>query len=227
MVFDFPLYFAIRKVFAANGSPEQLPRVFAHDSAYTDPARLVTFLGLHDVSRFLFEAKDDDSALERAFTFLFAVRGTPMVYYGDEIGMTGGDDPENRRDFPGGWPGDSHDAFDAVSRTPRETRLFDRVKKLTTLRASSSALRQGTQVSVYASRSAYAFVRVASSGPRALVVVQNSPESQDLDIDLAAVKFQDGVFLRDVLDGAPSLTVHDGRVSVHSAEKTVRIYITN
>ncbi len=55
--------------------------------------------------------------LKLAWTFLMTARGIPMIYYGDEIGMQGGNDPDNRRDFPGGWAGDAHNAFEASGRT--------------------------------------------------------------------------------------------------------------
>ena len=43
-----------------------------------------------------------------------------MIYYGDEIAMPGGNDPDNRRDFPGGWKGDAKNAFTAEGRSPEQ-----------------------------------------------------------------------------------------------------------
>ena len=48
----------------------------------------------------------------------------PEVYSGDEIAMEGGDDPDNRRDFPGGFTSSSHDAFTAAGRTQGEQEMF-------------------------------------------------------------------------------------------------------
>ena len=42
---------------------------------------------------------------------LTTLRGIPQIYYGDEIGMAGDDDPDDRHDFPGGFPGDKQNAF--------------------------------------------------------------------------------------------------------------------
>ena len=66
--------------------------------------------------RFLHRQGVTVDGLKQAFTFLMTTRGIPMIYYGDEIGMTGGDDPDNRRDFPGGWKVDSANAFEASGR---------------------------------------------------------------------------------------------------------------
>ncbi|MGH9526410.1 MAG: alpha-amylase family glycosyl hydrolase [Terriglobales bacterium] len=52
--------------------------------------------------------------LQLAFAFLLTMRGEPMIYYGDEIGMTGSKHPDNRRNFPGGFPGARQDAFTAA-----------------------------------------------------------------------------------------------------------------
>ena len=116
-VFDFPTYFNIREVFGRGGNMDAFGKTLAKDRFYADPNLLVTFLGLHDVARFMNEPGASAAKLKLAFTYLATTRGIPMIYYGDEIGMPGGEDPDNRRDFPGGWPGDSNNAFDpAVSR---------------------------------------------------------------------------------------------------------------
>jgi glycosidase len=69
-----------------------------------------------------------------AYTFLFTTRGIPQLYYGDELGLGGGEDPDNRRDFPGGWSGDARNAFEASGRTADEQRVFAHLQSLTRLR---------------------------------------------------------------------------------------------
>ena len=97
-LFDFPLYYAIRRAFARDGDIRDLPHTLSSDHLYADPDRLVSFLGLHDVKRFMAEPGADLAGLRLAFTFLLTTRGIPLIYYGDEIAMPGGDDPDNRRD---------------------------------------------------------------------------------------------------------------------------------
>ena len=220
-VFDFPLYGAVRRVFARHQSPQLLARVFAHDQLYPDASRLVTFLGLHDVARFLHEPGATPADLARAFTFLYAARGTPMIYYGDEIGMTGGNDPDNRRDFPGGWPGDSHNAFDARGRTPAETALFDHVRRLSRARASSAALRRGTQQDVFADEHSYAFVRAAAN-EQVLVVVHDAPEPATLTIRLPG--FAEGTRLKE-FEGS-EVTVSGGVVKIPVERRAVLLFST-
>ena len=71
------------------------------------------------------------------------MRGTPQLYYGDEIGLPGGSDPDNRRDFPGGFSGDARDAFADTGRLPGERQLHDAVRQLLAIRRSQPALRNG------------------------------------------------------------------------------------
>jgi len=51
----------------------------------------------HDTSRFLYRAGGDKRKLALAAAFQMLTPGTPFIYYGDEVAMTGGDDPDNRR----------------------------------------------------------------------------------------------------------------------------------
>jgi len=70
------------------------------------------------MKRFLTDASGSQEKLKLAFSLLATLRGIPQLYYGNEIGMTGGDDPDNRHDFPGGFPGDGHNGFLASGRSP-------------------------------------------------------------------------------------------------------------
>src|SRR5439155_21150625 len=82
---DFPLFSAIRDVFARGQSATRLSQALAADTNYVNPRVLVTFLGLHDTPRFMSEPGATIDSLKLAFTFLLTARGTPLIYYGDEI----------------------------------------------------------------------------------------------------------------------------------------------
>lgn len=94
-----------------------LEAILRQDSLYPHPERQVHFFGNHDTTRFLTEAKGSLPRLKEALGLLATLRGTPEFYAGDEIAMPGGADPDNRHDFPGGFPGDAANAFNAATRT--------------------------------------------------------------------------------------------------------------
>ncbi|MGA3028495.1 MAG: alpha-amylase family glycosyl hydrolase [Bryobacteraceae bacterium] len=223
-VFDFPLYYAVRNVFAHHASPAELARVGAHDALYPDASRLVTFLGLHDVARFMNEEGASMDDLARAFTFLFAFRGTPMIYYGDEIGMPGGNDPDNRRDFPGGWPGDARNAFEAAGRSADENRLFDRIRLLAGLRRHSEALRRGRLADLLSNEHAYAFARIAGDDC-AIAIFHEGAEGETLRIPVSATGLADGARLEDALGALPPVQVSNGSVEVRMPARAAGLYM--
>ncbi len=113
----------------------------------------------HDVKRFM---SLEGATLEGAMmhvAFTLSVRGTPQLYYGEEIAMEGGDDPDNRRDFPGGFAGDARDAFTKAGRTPREQRMFEWTRDWIRLRRERSSLRRGATLDLFFDDDAYAFAR--------------------------------------------------------------------
>lgn len=158
-LFDFPLFFAIRQAFGQGRPLREVAMMLARDRLYPDPDALVTFLGLHDVGRFASEAGATREGLELAFTFLLTARGIPLIYYGDEIGLPGGGDPDNRRDFPGGWAGDARNAFEAAGRTAAEQAVWTHVQTLLRLRAARPELRRGTTEQLFASDQVLVFRR--------------------------------------------------------------------
>jgi glycosidase len=142
-MYDFPVYFAIRDAFGRGGPLRNVALMVARDRLYPDPTSLVTLLGSHDERRFMAEPGATTEGLRLAYTFLLTYRGTPLIYYGDEIAMPGGGDPDNRRDFPGGFPGDARNAFEASGRTPEQQAVWAHVQRLLQLRAQRADLRTG------------------------------------------------------------------------------------
>ncbi|MDP1859122.1 MAG: alpha-amylase family glycosyl hydrolase [Gemmatimonadaceae bacterium] len=141
MLFDFPLFYPLRRAFGEGGPVRDVAQMLSHDRLYRDPSNLVTLLGLHDVSRFMSDKGATTAGLKLAYTVLLTTRGTPLIYYGDEIALPGGNDPDNRRDFPGGWSGDTRNAFEAAGRTAEEQSVFSHVQALLKVRGERSELR--------------------------------------------------------------------------------------
>jgi glycosidase len=223
-LFDFPLFFPLRRAFAEGKPVRELAMALAHDHLYPRPHELVTFLGLHDVARFMHEPGATLDGLRLAFTFLLTTRGTPLVYYGDEIGLPGGNDPDNRRDFPGGWPGDARDAFTAAGRTAGEEAVFQHVRRLTRLRAETEPLRRGALVQLLAEEQVYAFARKGGSGS-AVVVINNAPRAAEVDLDVGAVGLPEGARLVDGLGALPAAEVRDGRLRAALPPRSAGVYV--
>ncbi len=212
-LFDFPLYFAIRDVFVKGAPMNRLSGTLAADTNYVDPEVLVTFLGLHDTSRFMSEPGATLDGLRQAFTFLLTSRGTPLIYYGDEIGMNGGGDPHNRRDFPGGWTDDKQSAFEPEGRTPRQESIHRHVKKLLALRRELAVLRDGPQRFLLADADACAFER-AGSAEGVLVVINNAPREREIQLELDHPVWSAAAGLVDRLGGLEAVKVHNGRLQL-------------
>lgn len=220
-LFDFPLFFPIRNAFASGKPIREIQSMLAHDRLYPNPDMLMTFIGLHDVQRFMNETGATVDGLRLAFTFLMTMRGIPMIYYGDEIGMKGGADPDNRRDFPGGFPGDRADAFTAAGRTPEQQSVFAHVQKLTRLRAANDCLRNGKLASLLATDQAYAYSRTSSSCS-AFVVFNNDRKAAKLSVTVGE-GIANGT-LRDAISGTEA-GVENGLLSLDLPPRSAAVYV--
>jgi cyclomaltodextrinase / maltogenic alpha-amylase / neopullulanase len=127
----------------------------------------------HDISRLRFEAGEDVVRLRLATLFQLTMPGAPGIYYGDEIAMSGGGDPDNRRAFP--W--DRPETWD------RET--LDLTRTLIRLRKEHPALRLGEYRPAWQGENAFAFERV-SEAERVLVVINRGGPIERLDLSLAS-----------------------------------------
>ncbi|HEY0786127.1 MAG TPA: alpha-amylase family glycosyl hydrolase [Acidobacteriaceae bacterium] len=186
--FDFPTYFAIRDVLLHDKPMRLLAEVLEQDALYPHPERLVPFLGNHDTKRFLSEEGATPDKLQLAFALLLTMRGMPQLYSGDEIAMSGGDDPENRHDFPGGFGGSrgaAGNAFTPAGRTPAEQQMYGWVQRLLTLRRQYPELQEGDEQVLHADRDTLLYARGSNLGAgcapgqgRMLVAINKSAESR-------------------------------------------------
>jgi glycosidase len=222
-LFDFPLFYPVRRAFAEGKPLKEVATMLGHDHLYRDARDLLTFAGNHDTPRFMSELGASVDGLRLAFTFLLTARGLPMIYAGDEIGMPGGGDPDNRRDFPGGWPGDPRDAFTEAGRTPAERSVFDRVRTIARLRAELPALRRGSHVSLAVGEQVYAFARVAG-GASVVIGLNNGSDPAAIDLPATPAHLSDGVTLEDRLGAARPVRVEAGRMKVTLPPRTAVIY---
>lgn len=101
------LEFVAKGTIDATAAARQLDRV-RMDYAPGVTSALYNLLGSHDTERFRTLAGGDAWRLNAATTALMTAAGIPSVYYGDEVGLAGEKDPDNRRDFPWGEASDTN-----------------------------------------------------------------------------------------------------------------------
>jgi len=182
-LFDFPMHFAVREVLL-NGAPVgRITNVLRQDSLYPHPDYLVPFFGNHDTPRLAGASAANPDKLKLAFGLVLTLRGIPQLYYGDEIGMTGAADPDNRRDFPGGWSEDTHNAFTRGGRTPKQQDIFVYVQTLLRLRRDHDALLGGTLTHLFCDDSSYIFLR-QSDQEKLVVAFNESADVKTVDVSL-------------------------------------------
>jgi len=181
-LFDFPLYFTLREVL--NGAPVgKLANLLRQDSLYPHPDFLVSFFGNHDTTRLGDATQGGSGKLKLAFGLIFTIRGIPEIYYGDELEMTGGRDPDNRHDFPGGWTEDARNAFTKAGRTRAQEDIFGYAQSLLRLREQHPALRRGKLWSLASDDATYVFLRETEE-ERILVAFHAGDSARDFTLPL-------------------------------------------
>lgn len=222
-VFDFPVWQASLDVFTGKRPARALRDALKYDAAYPDASRLTTMANNHDVKRFM---SLEGASLEGAMlhvAFILSLRGTPQLYYGEELAMEGGDDPDNRRDFPGGFKGDARNAFEKAGRTPREQRMFDWTRDWIRLRRERSSLRRGATLDLFFDDDAYVFAR--RDGNETTVLVFNraaAPKEITIQADHAGAR--DGARLEPLLAAKDNATFAAGVVKLTAPAKSAAAY---
>jgi glycosidase len=219
---DFPLFYSLRHAFAEQQNLKQLPQTLARDYLYTNPEFLVTLAGGHDDKRFMSEPGADIAGLKLAHTFILTTRGVPQLYYGDEIAMTGEDEPTTRKDFPGGFPGDSRNAFTKQGRTPEEQSVFEHIRKVARLHAELEPLRRGQLLTLHVSDQQYAYARTTLRSS-VVVIFNNDTKPASLSLDTGQTNFVNGTTLTDRLDVIRDVRVESGKLRVEIPARSASV----
>ncbi len=228
--FDFPMYFALRDALTHRQPMTAVADVLKADSLYPHPERLVTFIGNHDTTRFLYEPGSGPAALHLGFGLLATLRGMPEIYYGDEIGMNGGGDPNNRKDFPGGWPSDKQNAFLLSERTPEQQKIFEWASTVLQLRLHTPALRSGSSETLEADRDSLAFVRALERGSSCadkmpiLVVANDADSPRDVVVPADSHAFAGCTTYSSLLSNGVSIRKSSAGLEVHLPAQEIGIF---
>jgi glycosidase len=197
--FDFPLRKQITSsvLMRKDGMDALANFARTNDSAYGSRAVMSTFIGNHDLGRAIHMSEDTplwdeysngDKAqgwsetdppqpsdvkpyerLANGFAVIFTMKGAPLVYYGDEIGLAGAGDPGNRRMMP--WSGlNAHQSW-----------LHDRVAKLTSIRAKHPALRRGLRQTLAATSDLWVYA-MSTAGDKVFVAINRSDGAQSTTV---------------------------------------------
>jgi len=218
--FDFPLRLQLLESVVTRRAPMTALRdlVASNDTFYGPNSLMSPWIGNHDLGRVIHMAEDvpmwgnpyadgKDRAfnnppqvpgykapferLANAFVFLFTSPGVPLVYYGDEIGLAGGGDPDNRRFMQ--WNGLSSD----------QMWLRARVGALGRLRKEHAALRRGTRTSISATDNTWVYSM--SDGTETVYVAINRGDVEQTVTGLPGGTLSDALNLESV--SGPSLRV--------------------
>ncbi|MBC8159728.1 MAG: maltodextrin glucosidase [Roseiflexaceae bacterium] len=157
-------------------------------------------LGSHDTPRVRTMLDSDLVKLRIARTLLYAFPGVPCIYYGDEVGLEGGEDPDNRRPMP--WD---------AARWNAEVLAYER--QLTQLRRASAALRWGGFQLLHASDDTVAFLREAAEEQLVIIARRAADATATLDVRIAGLA--DGTVLAEHFTGEQAV-VSGGQLALGS-----------
>jgi neopullulanase len=176
---------ALKVDFGWTDGVNKLYTILAQDFAYKNPMNNVTFLDNHDINRFYSELGEDVGKYKMALGWLLTCRGIPQLYYGGEILMTGLTSPNDgyvRRDFPGGWAGDTANKFEASGRNEKENEVFNFIKKLANYRKKSAALGRGEMIQYVPVDAVYAYFRKYKN-ERVMVIMNTAKENRTVSFN--------------------------------------------
>jgi glycosidase len=222
-VFDFPAWDVSQKVFTNRLPVSQLRYILRSDALYPDASRLVTMANNHDTRRFM---SLEGATLEGAMmhvAYTLTIRGTPQLYYGEELAFEGGDDPDNRRDFPGGFPADARNAFERRGRTEREQRMFEWTRDWIRLRRESRAVRRGSLLDLVFDDDAYAYAR-RDGEETVIVAINRAAAPKEISFPAAFVDARDGSRLAPLLIAKDRPVVSAATVSLRLPPRTAVAY---
>ena len=190
-VMDFPLMETLQMT---GGQPlKAVYNDLTEDIVYADPLHLLTFLENHDTERFFrnFQQVSNIDRYKQALTLLLTLRGIPQLYYGTEVLMYGDKskgDGAMRKDFPGGWPGDTVNAFTGKGLDSLQREALGFTTRLLHWRKGKTAISKGDLIHYPVDNDVYVYSR--HYGNQRITVLLNSSDKNKM---IAPGKYRDAL----------------------------------
>ena len=209
-VMDFVLQRGIQACFNEHGKPwedlgmNRLYNIIANDYLYPDLNNLLIFGENHDTQRLNEKFHGNFNKFKMAMSVLMTMRGIPQIYYGSEIGMAGNIDKGDgyvRQDFPGGWAGDSINAFNPKSRTEVQKKYFDSMAKLLNWRKTKTVIHTGSLTHYCPEKDVYVYFRYNDT-EKIMVIINNNETATDLKINRYTESIEDKTTGTDIISGS-------------------------
>ena len=173
-----------------------------YDYLYPNPSSVMAFLDNHDTDRFLGNGKDS-TALKQALALLLTINRIPQLYYGTEILMNGTKEKTDgnvRQDFPGGFPGDSKNAFTREGRTKAENAMFDWLSRLLHWRQGNEVITKGSQTQFIPYKGIYVIAR-QYQGKTVLTILNGKRSQATMAVERYSEAIGNHTQAKDVLTG--------------------------
>ena len=205
---DFTLYTdlpnALKEEVSWDKGMIKIYNSFGNDFLYPNINNILVFFENHDTERFNEIFKGDLRYYKMALTLMATVRGIPQIYYGSEIGMRGdknkGGDADIRRDFPGGWKGDSQNAFDPKTQTAEQKGFHDFTQKLLNWRKGKNVIHSGKTKHYMPKEKVYVYFRF-NEKENVMVIINNNEKDQTFDLGRFSESIQGITKGKDVISG--------------------------
>jgi neopullulanase len=207
-VMDFTLHDAFGNVFNEDNASWNDGMIkfydnLANDFLYDNTNNLLIFLENHDTGRFNQIYKNDFKKYQLGMTILATMRGIPQIYYGSEIGMAGDKgkgDADIRQDFPGGWKGDTNNAFTNSGRTASQKQYFDFSKKILNWRKNKEVIHTGKLTHYIPQNNVYVYFR-HNDTESVMVIVNNDTKKHQINNSHFEENLKNFTSGKDVLSG--------------------------
>ncbi len=185
-----------------------------HDYLYPNPSSVMAFIENHDTDRFLRNGQDVP-ALKQALALLLTIKRIPQLYYGTEVLMNGTKqvtDGNVRKDFPGGFPGDTQNAFTAEGRTPVQNDMFNWLSALLHWRQGNEVISKGMMTQFIPYNGIYVIAR-EYRGRHAVTILNGTTQPKQMKLDRYSEVFGNASVARDVPTGK-SVNLANGELSL-------------
>ena len=174
---------------------------FTNDFLFPNPNNILIFAENHDTHRINHMFNNDLNKYKMAMGLLATTRGIPQLYYGSEIGMAGNKDKGDadiRQDFPGGWEGDTNNAFTKEGRTSMQNDYFEFTSKLFNWRKTNSTVHFGKMTHYIPEENVYVYFRYNDQAT-VMVVLNNSKENKSIKTERFSENIRNYKIGKDIL----------------------------